>query len=205
MVRASGTTMSEAPTAPSDEQLVARSVGGDVGAFNELVVRWEGPLYKFVYRYLGDPEEARDICQEAFLRAYSNLSRFRSEATFSSWLFQIALNQSRSQFRRKQSRPTVALEDDDNQHQLRLVQDSAEAPDLSAMGRQRSSALKAAIAKLPEAQREVIILKQYHGLKFREIAEVLGTPESTVKSRLYHGFESLAKSLGHLKTEGLEL
>ena len=204
MVRALGTSMAEAPAVLSDKQLVARTVDGDVGAFNELVVRWEGPLYKFVYRYLGDPEGASDVCQEAFLRAYSNLSRFRSEAKFSSWLYQIALNQCRSQFRREQSRPTVALEDEEHQHQLRLVQD-AEAPDRSAMERQRAQLLKAAIAELPEAQREVIILKQYHGLKFREIAEILGTPESTVKSRLYHGLKTLAKSLGHLKTEGLEI
>jgi len=200
----SGMTMAEAPAAPTDNQLVARTLDGDVGAFNDLVVRWETSLYRFVVRYLGDSEEARDVCQEAFLKAYTNLDRFRGQAKFSSWLYQIALNQCRTQFRRKKSRPTVSLDADDQLSHLQLVPADSEAPDQSAISAQHASELQAALAHLPEDQRTAIILKEYHGLKFREIAEILETPESTVKSRLYHGLESLAKSLGHLKTEGLQ-
>lgn len=203
MARAPGNLMAEAPPAPSDEQLVRRTLGGDVSAFNDLVSRWEGSLYRFVYRYLGDAEEARDICQEAFLRAYSNLDRFRGQAKFSSWLYQIALNQCRSQFRRKASRPTVSLDEPEREH-LRLVPTGVESPDTSAIRDERAQALQDALHRLPENQRTVIILKEYHGLKFREIAEILETPESTVKSRLYHGLESMARRLGHLKTEGME-
>ncbi len=195
--------MVEAPAAPTDDQLVARTLNGDVGAFNDLVVRWETSLYRFVVRYLGDSEEARDVCQEAFLKAYTNLDRFRGQAKFSSWLYQIALNQCRSQFRRAKSRPTVSLDEDEQLGHLQLVPADAEAPDASAIKSQQAVELQAALAHLPEDQRTAIILKEYHGLKFREIAEILETPESTVKSRLYHGLESLAKSLGHLKTEGL--
>lgn len=195
--------MAQAPATPTDNQLVARTLNGDVGAFNDLVVRWEASLYRFVVRYLGDPEEARDICQEAFLKAYTNLDRFRGQAKFSSWLFQIALNQCRTQFRRKKSRPTVSLDEEEQLSHLQLVPADAEPPDAAAIKSQQASELHAALAHLPEDQRTAIILKEYHGLKFREIAEILETPESTVKSRLYHGLESLAKSLGHLKTEGL--
>jgi len=195
--------MAEAPAAPTDNQLVARTLNGDVGAFNDLVVRWETSLYRFVVRYLGDSEEARDVCQEAFLKAYSNLDRFRGQAKFSSWLYQIALNQCRTQFRRKKSRPTVSLDEDEQLSHLQLVPADVETPDATAIKSQQASELQAALAHLPEDQRTAIILKEYHGLKFREIAEILETPESTVKSRLYHGLESLAKSLGHLKTEGL--
>jgi len=99
--------MAEAPAVATDNELVALTLSGEVGAFNDLVVRWETPLYRFVVRYLGDSEEAHDICQEAFLKAYTNLDRFRGQAKFSSWLYQIALNQCRTQFRRKKSRPTV--------------------------------------------------------------------------------------------------
>jgi RNA polymerase sigma-70 factor (ECF subfamily) len=200
----SGQTTVEASTTPTDNQLVARTLNGDVGAFNDLVARWETALYHFVVRYLGDTEEARDICQEAFLKAYTNLDRFRGQAKFSSWLFQIALNQCRTQFRRKKSRPTVSLDEDDEMSHLRLVPADAESPDASAIKSQHATELQVALAALPEDQRTAIILKEYHGLKFREIAEVLETPESTIKSRLYHGLESLAKSLGHLKTEGLQ-
>ncbi len=198
-----GAQMADATAAPSDEQLVAMSVDGDVGAFNDLVSRWEGSLYKFVYRYLGDAEEARDICQEAFIRAYTNLDRFRGQAKFSSWLYQIALNLCRSQFRRQKARPTVSIDEDEQKNHLRLLPDSAVTPDDTAITNERAQALREAIGELPDGQRSVIILKEYHGMKFREIAELLGAPESTIKSRLYHGLESLATRLGHLKSQAL--
>lgn len=198
-----GTHMAQAEAGPPDDELVTRTLDGDVGAFNDLVTRWEGPLYKFVYRYLGDAEEARDICQEAFIRAYSNLDGFRGNAKFSSWLYQIALNLCRSQFRRQKSRPMVSLEEKEQERHLRLVPDGNKLPEESAISNERARAVRSALEKLPEAQRTVIILKQYHGLKFREIAEILDAPESTVKSRLYHGLDSLAESLGHIESEGL--
>ena len=196
-------SMSEAPLAPTDNQLVARTLGGDVAAFNDLVVRWEPSLYRFVVRYLGDAEEARDVCQEAFMRAYTNLDRFRGQAKFSSWLYQIALNQCRTRFRRKKTRPTVSLDEDEQQSHLQLVPAAGDAPETAAIKSQHATTLQAALSDLPEEQRTAIILKEYHGLKFREIAEILETPAGTIKSRLYHGLESLAKSLGHLQTEGL--
>ena len=125
--------MAEAPAAPTDNKLVARTLNGDVGAFNDLVVRWETSLYRFVVRYLGDSEEARDVCQEAFLKAYSNLDRFRGQAKFSSWLYQIALNQCRTQFRRKKSRPTVSLDEDEQLSHLQLVPADVETPDATAI------------------------------------------------------------------------
>ena len=198
-----GAAMAEAGQAQTDTDLVASTLAGDVGAFNDLVQRWEGSLYKFVYRYLGDAEEARDICQEAFIRAYTNLDRFRGQAKFSSWLYQIALNLCRSQFRRKQSRPTVSIDDDEERSPLRLVEANVDLPEDTAIHGERVRALQRALAELPDEQRTVIILKQYHGMKFREIAEVLDTPESTVKSRLYHGLDTLSRSLGYLKEEGL--
>lgn len=193
--------MAEASAAVTDEQLVARTLDGDVAAFNRLVTRWEGSLYSFVYRYVGHAEDARDICQEAFIRAYSNLDGFRGQAKFSSWLYQIALNLCRSRFRKDQTRRTVSLDDDEQEYGLRLVPDAREGPGDAALSSERARAVRDALGELPEPQRTVIILKEYHGLKFREIAEILGTPESTVKSRLYHGLEALAQSLGHLKNE----
>lgn len=195
--------MAEATSAPSDDQLVARARDGDVAAFNDLVERWERPLYRFVYRYLGDAEESRDICQEAFVRAYTKLDGFKGKSKFSSWLYQIALNLARSEFRKRGSRPVVSLDEDDNDRRLRLVPDTGAKPDESAVHSERTRALRGALEELPDKQREVVILKEYHGLKFREIAELLETPESTVKSRLYHGLETLAQSLGHLRDEGL--
>ena len=187
----------------SDEQLVALTVKGDVSAFNEIVVRWEGKLYNFVYRYLGDPEEAKDVTQESFVRAYSHLHGFRGQSKFSSWLYQIALNLCRSKLRRKKAHPTVSIDDREEENPLWALADERATPAEATLEQERALAVREALAQLPEAQREVIILKEYNGLKFREIAEILDTPESTVKSRLYHGLENLARALGHLQAEGI--
>jgi len=187
----------------SDEQLVALTVKGDVSAFNEIVARWENKLYHFVYRYLGDPEEAKDITQESFVRAYSHLDGFRGQSKFSSWLYQIALNLCRSKLRRQKARPTVSIDDREDENPLWAVVDERPTPADSTLEQERAVAVREALAQLPEAQRTVIILKEYNGLKFREIAEILDTPESTVKSRLYHGLENLAQALGHLQAEGI--
>jgi RNA polymerase sigma-70 factor (ECF subfamily) len=188
----------------TDEQLVDLTVKGDVSAFNEIVARWEGRLYNFVYRYLGDAEEAKDITQESFVRAYSHLKGFRGQSKFSSWLYQIALNLCRSKLRRSQSRPTVSIDDQEEDNPLWALPDDGATPAEQALERERAVAVREALAKLPEAQRTVIILKEYNGLKFREIAEILDTPESTVKSRLYHGLENLARALGHLQAGGIQ-
>lgn len=194
--------MAEARMALSDEQLVALTVKGDVSAFNEIVDRWESRLYNFVYRYIGDAEEAKDITQESFVRAYSHLEGFRGQSKFSSWLYQIALNLCRSKLRRQQARPTVSIDDREEDNPLWALPDERAAPDEQTFEKERAVAVREALAQLPEAQRTVIILKEYNGLKFREIAEILDTPESTVKSRLYHGLENLARALGHLQAGG---
>lgn len=195
--------LADATMALSDEQLVALTVKGDVSAFNEIVARWENRLYSFVYRYLGDPEEAKDITQESFVRAYSHLDGFRGQSKFSSWLYQIALNLCRSKLRRQKARPMVSIDDRADENPLWAVADERPTPADATLEQERAVAVREALAQLPEAQRTVIILKEYNGLKFREIAEILDTPESTVKSRLYHGLESLAQALGHLQAEGI--
>ena len=186
----------------SDEQLVALTVKGDVSAFNEIVGRWEGKLYNFVYRYLGDAEEAKDITQESFVRAYSHIEGFRGQSKFSSWLYQIALNLCRSKLRRSMAHPTVSIDDREEDNPLWALPDNRATPVEHSLERERAVAVREALTQLPEAQRTVIILKEYNGLKFREIADILDTPESTVKSRLYHGLENLAQALGHLQSGG---
>lgn len=193
--------MAEASMAVSDDELIAQTLGGDVSAFNELVLRWESPLYKFVYRYLGDAEASKDICQEAFIRAYDNLDRFRGNAKFSSWLYQIALNLCRSRFRKHKNRQFVPIDDGGDGRVLQLP-DRRATPAETTLERERAVAVRRALDQLPEEQRTVIVLKEYEGLKFREIAEILDLPESTAKSRLYSGLEAMAQALGHLQPEG---
>ena len=96
----------------TDEELVARSIGGDADSFNELVLRWERPIYALAYRTIGREEDARDVCQETFLRAFRALPGFRGQAKFSSWLYRIALNLCRDWMRRERRTPVVQPPED---------------------------------------------------------------------------------------------
>ena len=96
----------------TDEELVARSVGGDADSFNQLILRWERPIYALAYRQIGREEDARDVCQETFLRAYRALGGFRGQAKFSSWLYRIALTLCRDWVRRERRAPTVQAPED---------------------------------------------------------------------------------------------
>src|SRR6187399_2117308 len=94
----------------TDEELVARSIRGDADSFNQLILRWERPIYALAYRTIGREEDARDLCQETFLRAFRALGGFKGEAKFSSWLYQIALNLCRDRMRRNKGRTLVSLD-----------------------------------------------------------------------------------------------
>lgn len=181
---------------PTDEELVAAVQGGDSSAFDELVRRWERKIRGAVYRVVGSEEEARDVTQEAFLKAFRGLAGFKSEARFSSWLYQIALNLSRDKLRRRKLRNHASLDamEEDGHASPALV---SRAPDAHAQFQRNDLARRvaAAVAALPDDQREVIVLKEYQDLTFVEIAEVLALPVSTVKTRLYRGLTLLRERL----------
>jgi RNA polymerase sigma-70 factor (ECF subfamily) len=179
----------------TDEELVARSVGGDADSFNELVLRWERPIYALAYRTIGREEEARDVCQEAFLRAFRALPGFRGQAKFSSWLYRITLNLCRDWARRERRAPLVQVpEDIDVMELAAAVGPTASIEDL-VVQRNQAARVERAMAKLPDEQRTAIVLKEYHGLTFQEIADIVGCPLSTVKTRLYQGLTVLRREL----------
>ena len=181
--------------ARTDEELVARSVGGDLDSFNQLVVRWERPIYALAYRVIGREEDARDVCQEAFLRAFRGLAAFKGQAKFSSWLYRITLNLCRDWIRRQKRTPVVQAPEGLDLIELAAEQEPAESIEELVARRDMSRAVAKAMALLPEEQRTAIVLKEYHGLTFQEIADMLGCPLSTVKTRLYQGLTVLRKQL----------
>jgi RNA polymerase sigma-70 factor (ECF subfamily) len=180
----------------TDEELVARSVQGDPESFNQLVLRWERSIYALAYRTLGRDEDARDVCQETFLRAYRGLHAFKGEAKFSSWLYRIALNLCRDAMRRERRAPLVAVPDGIDPTELAAQQPSP-APSVEDVVAQAELGrhVAAAMRRLPEDQRTAILLKEYHGLTFQEIAEVMGCPLSTAKTRVYQGLSVLRREL----------
>jgi RNA polymerase sigma-70 factor (ECF subfamily) len=177
---------------PTDEELVEAFRRGDLAAFDVLVRRWDRKVRGAIHRILGSEDDARELCQETFLKAYRALGSFKGEARFSSWLYQIALNLCRDRMRRRKGRMVSLDELEEDGKAIPTGRPSAldlvEARDLAR-------AVATAIAALPEEQREVIVLKEYQELTFVEIADILGVPLSTVKTRLYRGLGQLRVQL----------
>jgi len=190
----------------TDEELVARATAGDVDSFNQLVSRWERTIYALAYRTLGREEDARDVVQEAFLRAYRGLRGFKGEAKFSSWLYRITLNLCRDWIRRERRAPVVQPPEGIDAVDLADAQaaPTESVEDLVAR-REMSRAVSRAMAELPEEQRTAIMLKEYHGLTFQEIADQLNCPLSTVKTRLYQGLSVLRRRLDRQQVEEASL
>lgn len=181
----------------TDEELVARSVSGDADSFNELILRWERPIYALAYRTIGREEDARDVCQETFLRAFRALPGFRGQAKFSSWLYRIALNLCRDWLRRQRRTPVVQPPEGVDLIELAAAAEPSESIETLVERRAQTLAVERLMARLPEEQRTAIVLKEYHGLTFQEIADLVGCPLSTVKTRLYQGLTVLRRELAN--------
>jgi RNA polymerase sigma-70 factor (ECF subfamily) len=181
--------------ASTDEELVARSIGGDLDSFNQLVLRWERPIYALAYRVIGREDEARDVCQETFLRAFRALGGFKGQAKFSSWLYRITLNLCRDWIRRQRRQPVAQAPEGVDLLDLATETTPSETIEELVARREISRAVQRAMAQLPDEQRTAIILKEYHGLTFQEIADLLDCPLSTVKTRLYQGLTVLRRQL----------
>lgn len=193
--RREGATFAVQALTTTDEELVARSMDGDVESFNQLIKRWERPIYALAYRTLGREEDARDVCQETFLRAYRAINGFKGQAKFSSWLYRIALNLCRDWMRKQRRQPVVQMPEDVDITELASEQGPVESIETLVARKELGRAAAIAMAALPEEQRTAILLKEYHGLTFQEIADMQGCPLSTVKTRLYQGLSVVRRQL----------
>jgi RNA polymerase sigma-70 factor (ECF subfamily) len=164
-----------------DRKIIERVLKSDTDAFNLLVRQWERPIYNFIVRMIGDREEAMNLCQDAFMKAYRELDTLKDRDRFSSWLYRIAHNTCFSKLRKDHGKTFVELEPETR---------------ASRMAIESRLAVEKALQQLPEDQREVVVLKVFQSLKFEEIAAIQDAPVSTVKSRLYMGFEKLRSILG---------
>ena len=169
-----------------DERLVRKAQKGDQAAFAQLVEANQHRLFTLAVRELGSAADAEDAVQEALVRAWRALPRFRAEASFSTWLFRICLNAISDQRSRRSRGGGVPLED---------VVEPADPRDAIAE-RELSSALQSALAELDETYRTAVVLFDVLGRSYAEIAEMLGVPEGTVKSRIFRGRVELARRLG---------
>ena len=168
-----------------DRRLIREAVAGDTDSFGELVRRYQDRLYNIAFRVVGNPEDAADVVQDAFVSAYQALATFKGDSEFFTWLYRIAFNTAISQKRKK--RPTVSV---DSSREADGSYDPADvssdvAPDAALERAEDEQVLAAAIAKLSDEHRAVLVLKDIDGSKYEEIAAALGIPIGTVRSRLH--------------------
>jgi RNA polymerase sigma-70 factor (ECF subfamily) len=182
-------------TATSDEQIVERALTGDAEAFGEIVQRWERRIFVLSFGMLGREEDARDATQETFLAAFRNLRAFRGEAKVSSWLHRIAVNQCITRQRRAKVRSESALETEEEKNSASFAVPTRYSPARVAEGRETSAAVRLAVNSLPVELRQVVVMKEFEELTFKEIADALDLPLSTVKSRLYTALKQLQMRL----------
>jgi len=187
------------PQDESDERLMRRFQAGDARAFEALVRRHRTALWNFLLRHVGDRARAEDLLQETFLRAVKASGEWQERAKVTTWLFTIARNLTLDELRRAVHRRAEPLEGrDDQPGPIDRAAADDPPPDAAAEGALLRPRLEAALAALPEEQREVFLLREQGGLGFREIAEVTGTPENTVKSRMRYALEGLRTTLAAL-------
>lgn len=180
------------PAEESDERLMLRFQAGDAPAFEALVRRHRTPVFSFLLRLTGDRARAEDLCQETFLKAVRASADWAPRARFQTWLYAIARNQAVDEARRQAFRRADPLDD------APAAASDGPSPDRSADSALLRPKLEAALAALPEEQREVFLLREYAGLRFHEIASVTGVPENTVKSRMRYALEGLRERLAAL-------
>ena len=174
----------------TDPELVTRTLAGEPAAFELLVERHRRSVYQVCYRFVRHHEDASDLAQEAFVRAWRGLARFKGDAAFSTWLYRIAVNTCLNKVSAK-GLPVAPLDDADELEDLR-----ADRPGTSLRREERAAAVRRAIHALPARQRATLVLRIYHELSHREIAEILGSSVGAVKANFFHALGNLRKLLG---------
>lgn len=180
---------------------VEKALAGDVDAFGELVRLYERPVFNLAYRMLGEPTEAEDAAQEAFLKAYSHLSRYDTTRSFKTWLLSITSNHCIDRLRKRR---LIYLSLDEPLPPHPALTSDEMGPEMAAIARERSQKIQKMLDELSPEYRVVVVLRYWYDLSYSEIAEMLNTSESAIKSRLFRARQSLAKSLEDTAPELIE-
>lgn len=184
----------------SDKKLVERVQKGDKGAFDLLVLKYQHKVVNLIMRYVRDPELALDIAQEAFIKAYRALPRFRGDSAFYTWLYRIAVNTAKNHLAAQRRRPMdVELDlQDPEQYELHAKLKETDTPEGVALSDELQETVERAIAALPEDLRTAIILRELEGMSYEEIAETMECPVGTVRSRIFRARDAIGKKVGSL-------
>lgn len=192
------TSSTQLDSREEDTQMVLAVREGDTTAYRGLVEKYQERVYHMVYGMLRNQEDARDITQDAFVKAYDNLQKFRLESSFYTWIYRIAMNLAIDLLRKRKRRPVTDFDEqiatrderggiDDVHHQ--------DGPGRTLERKRLYARIMGAMQQLPEDQRQVVLLRELEGLSYKEIAEVMEVPEGTIMSRLYYARKKLQKLL----------
>lgn len=184
----------------TDAQLVRRVQKGDKGAFDLLVLKYQHKIVNLVMRYVRDPDLALDITQEAFLKAYRALPRFRGDSAFYTWLYRIAVNTAKNHLASVRRRPMdVELDlQDPEQYDLHAKLKETDTPEGVTMSQELHATVEKAIDALPDDLRTAIILRELDGMSYEEIAQTMDCPVGTVRSRIFRARDAISKKIGNL-------
>ncbi len=180
----------------SEKEIIERVLGGDANAFEELVLRYEGTVYNLALRMVSNREDAADMTQETFIKAYNSLSSFRGDSKFSVWLYRICSNVCLDFLRSKSRRPQTSLTslDDDDDVQLDIP-DHAAGPEEQLMKKLSMQSVSEGLERLPDKQRQILAMREIGGMSYAEIGQALSLEEGTVKSRIFRARKKLCTFL----------
>jgi len=187
-----------------DEDLVLRVQQGDRSAFDLLVIKYQHKIIQLVNRYVKDPSEAQDVAQEAFIKAYRALGNFRGDSAFYTWLYRIAINTAKNYLvsrSRRSSDYQVDVQDAEAIENAPQLQ-GMETPERLLLNQEIIDTIKTAIDKLPEEMRTAIMLREFEGMSYEEIAEAMDCPVGTVRSRIFRAREAIDNKLNPLLEHG---
>ena len=184
----------------SDQKLVERVQKGDSGAFDLLVLKYQHKIVNLVMRYVRDPDLAQDITQEAFIKAYRALPRFRGESAFYTWMYRIAVNTAKNYLAAQRRRPMELELDmqDPEQYELHAMLKETDTPEGITLSNELMEIVENAIAALPEDLQTAIILRELEGMSYEEIAQTMECPVGTVRSRIFRARDAISNKVGSL-------
>ncbi|MEZ5571671.1 MAG: RNA polymerase sigma factor RpoE [Halioglobus sp.] len=179
--------------AVTDQQLVARVQKGDTRAFDLLVLKYQHKIFGLIGRYVRDADEVQDVAQEAFIKAYKALPNFRGDSAFYTWLYRIAINTAKNHLVSRSRRPpgTDVELDDAEYHDSAGGLRELENPENALFGAELKAVVEGAISALPEDLRTAITLREFDGLSYEDIADIMDCPVGTVRSRIFRARESI--------------
>ena len=184
------------------DRLILQAQSGSEQAFNKLVSLWYKRIYNYAYKYAGSHDMAMDITQNTFIAVHHKINQLRDVNSFKPWLYRIAINCSHEELRKQRRISGISIDstvnEDGEERKIEIEDDLRYQPDAKLQRQELAELILSSLQTLSEEQRLVVIMKEYEGLKFREIAEALDISENTAKSRLYYGLKHLRSKLSNL-------